>query len=272
MIEQRDMTKKSSWFRRVLGSKNTAESGGEWKAAAPAAPELVLARQFFLGATLLVVLSSILFFLVFRSAEPAQEKPQIQLTVVNAKTGATIAPTSDVDVDTLSEKFTDNVVMDASGALVASQSAVVNVSTQSSGSFVELAPTSHVATVALADKTKIEIKKQDKQDGKTKQASKEASKQAVKESAKKNEPAKEKEVAQWWVQLAAFGHESAAKKMIKKLKTQGFRTDLDTVRRDNSIYFRVKVGPFPINKPDSARAMSQRLKKMGYTQAIIFKD
>jgi cell division protein FtsN len=250
MIEQRDMTKKSSWFRRVLGSKNTAESGGEWKAAAPAAPELILARQFFLGAILLVVLSSILFFLVFRSAEPAQEKPQIQLTVVNAKTGATIAPTSDVDVDALSEKFTDNVVIDASGVLVPASRAVVIV----------------------ANKTKIEIKKQDKQDGKTKQAPKEASKEAVKESAKKNEPAKEKEVAQWWVQLAAFGHESAAKKMIKKLKIQGFRTDLDTIRRDNSIYFRVKVGPFSINKPDSARAMLQRLKKMGYTQAIIFKD
>jgi cell division septation protein DedD len=269
MIERRDMTKKSSWFRRVLGSKNTAESGGEWKAAAPATPELILARQFFLGAILLVVLSSILFFLVFRSAEPAQEKPQIQLTVVNAKTGATIAPSSDVDVDALSEKFTDNVVMDASGALVSSQAgAVNNVNAQSSGAFVaKLAPASRAAAV-VADKTKTDIKKQDKQDNKTKQASKEL----AKEAAKKNELAKEKEVAQWWVQLAAFGHESAAKKMIKKLKTQGFRTDLDSVRRDNSIYFRVKVGPFPINKPDSARAMLQRLKKMGYTQAIIFKD
>jgi cell division septation protein DedD len=283
----------SNRWRRLFSNEkpNSGESVSGWSSSpdGDGASELALARQFLIGAVVLVVVSCILFFTFFKRVDATiPTTADVKLTVVDAKTGTVVSTESKIDEGALAERFTDMASSavplgtEASAASVAAASGSVLTVTASHANIVSQPLPTEVVHAAearaassalsanvgkvtvvqpktLATDAKKVVETSKKLDAKTTDV-KAGTKDEVKEDG-----------LRWWIQVAAFQHQGAAKKMADKLKGQGFRVQVDTVPKQGILLFRVKVGPFPLSKQDSAKTVQQKLKKLGYEESRLLK-
>jgi cell division septation protein DedD len=220
---------------------------------------MLLARQFFIGALLIVLVSAALFFGVFSQLDPQPPQTTVDLTVVDAKTGTIIPEESKISATELSEHFTDTTASTAQSVPASSSTIAASASESKEARAVILNQTPiNAFSPQPSTSTRLKTDKQDK-----------TSTSKVKAGGTKSIPAitaaveadKAKTSDQWWVQVAAFQHQGVAKKIAAKLKTQGFRVQIDSISQPKRILFRVKVGPYPPNKINQAKNVLTRLKQ-----------
>jgi cell division protein FtsN len=71
----------------------------------------------------------------------------------------------------------------------------------------------------------------------------------------------------WYVQVGSFESQANARGVLQKLFGMGMPTVIQSVSVGKSLWYRVRVGPYP--REDAAQRALERIRQQGYTSAAL---